>query len=158
MIIGPENPLAERGGPMTEEDLARADSLKAIELVLEQDIEGLKKNIDVLNGKKSVLSRQTDSLNNAINSSNAVAAQLKDQIDELSGKKDMESQARMKKIAGLVAGLPVQTIKELSERLNLGILTRLVSSTSAQNAKTILTAIDPRTAADITKKMATTNK
>lgn len=146
-LIGPKNPFVDQGPELTKAELARADSLRAVEMALAQEINNLKE-------KKSRLHQSADSLAAEIDSQERLMQGLKDELVRLGSQMGGEKAERMKKLSGIVSGLSDANLKRITEDLDVQTLVSLVMNSSGRRAKAIMNAMDPKRAAVVAREMS----
>lgn len=127
-LIGPENPFVDKGPELTQEELARADSLRAVEIAMRQEIATLKK-------QKSRLNKSSDSLATEIDSQEKLVQGLKDELVRLGDQMGEEKAERMKKLSGIVSGLSDANLKRITEDLDVQTLVALVMNSSGKRRR-----------------------
>lgn len=146
-LVGPENPFEEKGPQLTKAELARADSLHAIETAIRQQIKSLEK-------KKARLNKSADSLSNKITLHTKSVQGLKNELARLGKQVGEQKKERMKKLSGIVSGLSDTNLKRITEDLDVQTLVSLVMNASGKRAKTIMNAMNPKRAAIVAREMA----
>ena len=146
-LVGPENPFAEKGPQLTLAELARADSLHAVESAMRQQIKSLEK-------QKKRLNKSADSLSTEITQFTKSVQGLKDELVRLGSQVGKQKKERMKKLSGIVSGLSNTNLKRITEDLDVQTLVSLVMNSSGKRAKTIMNAMDPKRAAIVAREMS----
>ncbi len=146
-IVGPQNPFSDQVEEQTLEDLARADSLRAVESILEQDIQ---KQLEELQR----LQAMADSLKQEIDSRDRIVKQLEQEIDRLQAQLASAGDERMKILANIIAGLSSENLKKVTENMDVNLLVSIVLNLSARKAQNVLNAMEPRRAAIVAREMA----
>lgn len=147
MFFGFKKPFHDEGARKTAEDLSGADSLRAVELVLRQDLGNLENHI-------TQLSTRYDSLTQAIEARRRTIAQMEAEIRDLNGQLEKASKQRLQKLAGIVAGLSKETLRSMSEILDDSTLALLVNLATPRKAQAILDAMHPEKAARVAAALA----
>lgn len=146
-IMGWQNPLGTPEEEKTLEELARADSLRAVEMALAQEITAMEK-------RYAQLQNASDSLKKEIDSRSGMIKQLEQEIALLEGKTAGLEEERIKALSGIVAGLSKENLKQFTENTDLNLLVEILLRASPRKARDILDAMEPRKAARVAEKMA----
>ncbi|HHL73652.1 MAG TPA: hypothetical protein ENJ29_14185 [Bacteroidetes bacterium] len=146
-LIGFENPFEDKGAELTGAELARADSLRAAELAMQQ-------KIIMLQEEAERLALLRDSLNTEISSRQDVVKKLESEIARLAGQVGGEGKERIGKLAGIVAGLDASNLKTVTNNLDVDLLVTLVLNASSRKARVLMNAMDPARAAQVAEKVA----
>ncbi len=146
-LVGFQNPFVDPSEEKTVEDLARADSLRAVESILQQDIQRQQKELERLQA-------MADSLKQEIDSRDRVVKRLEQEIERLQSQLAGVGDERLKLLANIIAGLSEENLKKVTENMDIKLLVSIVLNLSARKAQTILNAMEPRRAAIVAKEMA----
>jgi len=150
-LVGLNNPFTDGTAEQTLEELARSDSLRALEMKLEQDIAAKKEFLQRL----QVL---VDSLESEISSRERVVKSLENEIDRLRSQLVGTEEERLKKLANIIAGLSEENLKKITENMNIDLLVSIVLNLSPRKAQTVLNAMEPRRAARVAQRMTQIKK
>ncbi|MDQ7062630.1 MAG: hypothetical protein Q9P90_00120 [candidate division KSB1 bacterium] len=146
-IVGPQNPFVDQTEEQTLQDLARADSLRAIESKLEQEIVIQQEELQRLQGL-------ADSLKQEIDSRDRIVKKLEQEIQRLQSQIAGVGDERLKMLANIIAGLSPENLEKITENMDVNLLVSIVLNLSPRKAQNVLNAMEPRRAAIIAREMA----
>lgn len=146
VLVGFKNPFSDKVDETTVQDLARSDSLRAVELRMLQEIEAKKKVLEQLNFIADSLGKELSSREKTVKSLDAEIERLKNQ---LSGTEE----ERLQKLANIIAGLSQENLKRITENMDISLLVSIVLNLSPRKAQVVLNAMEPRKAAMVAREM-----
>ncbi len=146
-LVGFQNPFQDAAEEQTVQDLARADSLKAVESYLVQEISAQRNQLNRLQSVADSLQAEIDQRDRTVKKLEAEIKRLREQVAGVGDE-------RMKQLAKIVAGLSEENLKKITENMDIQLLVSIVLNLSPRKAQTVLNAMEPRRAALVAKEMA----